>query len=107
MPLLTKDQFMLASAGKPRDITNTDEAAPPLGVDVLAYLDHIPVSEWGGFKRWDNFVEKVYRYPDNDHILFMTQTKNVYMVVIVRLDVALIRGHMLLDLNKEYGLTSR
>ena len=35
----------------------------------------------------------------------MTRTKNVYLVVVVDLVHDLIYGHLLLDLNKEYGLS--
>ena len=105
MPLLTETQFKSTYVDKPMDITGTDAASPPPGVDVIAYLDSIPVSDWGGFVRWENFDEKIYRFKSNDHVLFMTKTKNVYMVIVVRLDAALIRGHRLLDLNMEYGLT--
>jgi hypothetical protein len=42
-----------------------------------------------------------------DHVLVVTKSKNVYLAVIVDLKRNDILGHRLLDLNQEYGLTTR
>ena len=41
-----------------------------------------------------------------DHVMVMTKTKNVYLVIVVDLTGDGIHGHHLLDLNEKYGLTS-
>lgn len=57
----------------------------------------------------DGCVEHVYRNGAEtfDHVLVVTQTKNVFVAVVVDLARDTIFGHHLLDLNHEYGLTVR
>ena len=37
-------------------------------------------------------------------LLVMSQTKNVYLVIIVDVATASVRGHHVLDLNREFGI---
>ena len=41
------------------------------------------------------------------HIVFTTDLKNIYLVVVIDLITKKIFGHHVLDLNKEYGLSEK
>jgi len=75
-------------------------------IDIWAYVKSVPLVDLEGHKIFDNLVENVYTDEGNrfDHVLVMTKTKNVYLVIIVDLVKGSIYGHRLLDLNKEYGI---
>lgn len=66
----------------------------------------ISAADFGLHKPYGEFVERIYRTADNrfDHVLFMTQTSNVFMVIVVDLSNDRIFGHHLLDLNIKYEL---
>jgi len=92
------------------DITGREEEVSPEGViDVLPYVDSIPTKELEPFTLYERFVECVYRGSDGryDHVLFMTTTKNVFLVIVVDLIKGNVKGHRILDLNKEYGITEQ
>jgi len=74
--------------------------------DIWPYVDSIPPEELEGHAPFERFVEIVYRGDDGrfDHVLAMTKTMNVYIVVVIDLKADRILGHRLLDLNREYGL---
>jgi hypothetical protein len=75
-------------------------------LDIWPYVDSVPSSDLEGHTIHDHFVEAVYRGEDGrfDHVLVMTTTRNVYLVVVVDLARPAIHGHRILDLNREYGL---
>jgi len=100
--LLTYDDFKATFGSPMRDVIN--EATDV--IDIWPYVSAIPEAELDGHVIYDQFVEHVYRTPDDryDHVMVMTRTKNVYLVVVVDLVRDAIYGHHLLDLNKEYGL---
>jgi hypothetical protein len=102
--LLDEKAFRATLATPMRNVTN--EATNVL--DIWPYVAAVPVAELGGHSVYDRFVEYVYRDPIGrfDHVLVMTTTKNVYLVVVVDLHSDSIFGHHLLDLNNEYGLSS-
>ena len=84
-----------------QNITGTDF---PIGiVDLHAYVDHIPEKDWQAHDRLGDSVNGVYSNDRYRHVLMMTSENNVYMVIVVRLDADLIKGHHLLDLNDEYA----
>jgi len=85
---------------------NVTETATDV-LDVWPYVDSVPAADLGGHSVYDRFVDVVYRNDDDrfDHVLVMTKTKNVYLVVVVDLAHDSIYGHRLLDLNREYGLS--
>lgn len=76
-------------------------------IDVWPYVDSVPTDELEGHSIFERFVEFVCRTDDGrfDHVLVLTKTKNVYLVVVIDLVAVRIVGHHLLDLNKEYRLT--
>ncbi len=48
-------------------------------------------------------VGNVYENDRFRHVLIMTMTANVFMVVVVRLDADLIKGHYIMELNATQG----
>jgi hypothetical protein len=66
----------------------------------------VPSKDLWGHKLIPEQVERVYRRGDGklDHVLVVTTTRNVFLVVVVDLIADSIIGHLLLDLNEEYGL---
>jgi len=85
---------------------NVTETATDV-IDIWPYVESVPSADLEGHTIYDRFVEHVYRSDDAclDHVLVMTKTKNIYLVVVVDLVRESIHGHRLLDLNREYRLT--
>lgn len=83
---------------------NVSQAATNV-IDIWRYVEAVTPTELQGHLVVDGVVELVYRSGDGhyDHVLVMTRTKNVYLVVVVDLWQDSIFGHRLLDLNAEYG----
>jgi hypothetical protein len=102
MPRLSDASFDATFAGPMRDVMS--EATDV--IDVWPYVSAVPQEDLLGHQIWDQFVENVYRDANNryDHVLVITQTKNVYLVVVIDLVWDRIYGHHLLDLNEKYGL---
>lgn len=100
---LSESDFKAATGHAMRNVTQ--EATDAL--DIWPYVQSVPAADLQGYTIYDRFVESVYRSDDNrfDHVLVMTRTKNVYLVIVVNLIHGLIHGHRLLDLNQEYGLS--
>jgi hypothetical protein len=102
-PNLLDDDAFHATFGSPmRDVT----AEATDVIDIWPYVSAVPTSDLCGHTIYERFVERVYRTPDDryDHVMVMTRTKNVYLVVVIDLVADSIYGHHLLDLNEEYGL---
>ena len=100
---LTETEFNATFSTKMLKVTETAENV----IDIWPYVHSIPMSDLEGQRIRDQTVESVYRSGDGryDHVLVMTETKNVYLVIIVYLKENAVFGHRLLDLNREYGLT--
>ena len=98
--LLSKDEFLSCFAEPMRDVTA--EADAP--IDIWPYVEAIDRSELG-VARIDD-VAHVYRDANGrfDQVLLGTGDANVFLVIVIDLAVRNIKGHHLLDLNKEYGL---
>lgn len=77
-------------------------------IDIWPYVAAIPVNELFGAKVVNGYVEHVYRNGNDtfDHVVVVTQTQNVFVVVVVDLTRDRILGHHLLDLNQQYGLST-
>jgi hypothetical protein len=100
--LLNQTEFRSTFGAKMIDITKSATNV----IDIWPYVKSIPAAELNGHAICDEFVEFVYRSDDGgyDHVLVVTHTNNVYLVVVVDLARNSIHGHRLLDLNQEYGL---
>lgn len=98
--LLSKAEFKKTLVGP---MTRYDG---PALLDIWPYVDSVPATHLEGHAVYEQFVECVYRTADerHHHVLVMTRTKNVFLVVIVDIAAASIVGHSVLDLNREYGL---
>jgi hypothetical protein len=99
---LTEDEFKATMTLKMHYVIGADTDV----LDIWPYVDSIPSSDLEGHSIDDCFVEYVYRSDDDrfEHVLVMTRRKNVYLVVVVDLAHDSIYGHLLLDLNRLYGL---
>jgi hypothetical protein len=100
---LNEDEFKATTTPKMR---NVHESATDV-LDIWPYVHSVSSTDLEGHSIYDRFVEVVYRSDDDrfDHVLVMTRTKNVYLVVVIDLAHDLFYGHRLLDLNREYGLS--
>ena len=99
---LSQAEFKATLAAPMRDVLATATSV----IDIWPYVAAVPVAELSGHTVAEGLVEHVYRNPQNtfDHVLVVTNTSNVYLVVVVDLTTDTIRGHYLQDLNREYGL---
>ncbi len=105
--LLSKPDFKETYGEKMINITGKEDELSPDGVsDIQPYVDSIPDKDLEGNELTNMLVEAVYRSSNDkyDHVLIMTKTKNVFLVIVVDLISDCIYGHHLLDLNKEYGI---
>lgn len=98
--LLSEAEFKKTLAGP---MTRYDG---PALLDIWPYVDSVPATDLEGHTVSEQFVECVYLTADArcHHVLVMTRTKNVFLVVLVDVPAASIAGHYVLDLNREYGL---
>lgn len=103
--LLSDEEYKATFLDPMQNITGEDYDV----IDIWAYVQSIPRNHLAGHEVYDHFVEYVYRSAVDrfDHVLIMTQTKNVYLVVIVDHRQDIVYGHTLLNLNNEYGLLKK
>lgn len=75
-------------------------------LDIWPYVGEVPADDLEGHEVWTGHVRNVYRSADDhwDHVLVGTRTPNVFLVVVVDLEEDRVHGHILLDLNRAYGL---
>ena len=78
-------------------------------IDIWPYVAAIPAKDLAGSILIQGVVESVYRNNKDtfDHVLVLTETKNVYLVLVIDLTSDQIVGHHLLDINFEYGLVAK
>ena len=102
--LLDATEFKTTFAVPMRDVLATATSV----IDIWPYVAAIPTDELLGHKIVDGCVEHVYRNGNDtfDHVLVVTKTKNVFLIVVVDLLRDTIFGHHLLDLSQEYGLVT-
>jgi hypothetical protein len=89
------------------NITGREDLVSPAGVlNIEPYLAAIPIADLRGHIA-ENWAEHVYRSNNGryDHVLFPTEDKNIFLVVVVDLLGENVLGHYLLNLNAEYGPT--
>jgi hypothetical protein len=101
MAVLSEEQY-LAFADSPMRQLPCD-AEPPF--DFGDYFDAIPGEDFGGHVCHGDVT---YVYEDAQecfqHVLFNSEDRNVFMVVILDLAKHKVAGHRLLDINELYGL---
>lgn len=103
MPALTEPYFKATMKEPMVDVT----AEPGDVVDIWQYVSDV-AAEVGlpelVLKR--RLVEQVYRSGDHvhDHVVLLTDRKNVFVVIIVDRVRSVVSGHHILDLNQQYGI---
>jgi hypothetical protein len=102
--LLDAAEFKATFAEPMRDVSQTASDV----IDIWPYADAIPSHDLFGYELGDGSVERIYRDGSEtyDHVLVVTRSKNVFLVVVVDLRHDRIFGHHPLDLNQEYGLVT-
>jgi hypothetical protein len=100
---LDEAEFLATMGSRMRNVTEH----PGEALDIWPYVDSVPAHDLEDHSINDGLVESVYRSEDGrfDHVLVITSTKNVYLVIVVDRVKITIHGHCLLDLNREYGLS--
>ncbi len=75
-------------------------------VDSWPYVASVPTRDLAGHVVGHGLVEHVYRSGDGrfDHVLVVTNSVDVNLVVVVDRVRGSVFGHRLLDLREEYGL---
>jgi len=104
MKRLLQAEF-LATFGEPMKQLPLD-AAPPF--DFWDYLQAIPVSDFEEHDCSACSVTYVWEHPNGtfQHVLVNSEDKNVFLVLVLDISSRCVLGHILLDLNREYGLTA-
>jgi hypothetical protein len=102
--LLTKDEF-LATFVEPMRRLEANESYKP--VHIGEYVAECIRSFKPPVKREQLQIHHVYLNGDGSfyHVLIHYGQHNRFLVVVVDCNQEAIRGHYLLDLNEEYGLT--
>jgi hypothetical protein len=92
---LTAEEFAATKMGKPEKI----EAGEPL-FDFWAYVEAIPVEDFGGYDCTAGVVGHVYRMEDKyEHVLIQSQYAEIAMVLVLDLPKKEVYGHYLLDIR--------
>ena len=101
--LLTDEAFHATMVDPMKPVTQCVEEE---ACDIWQYIKAIPEADFAGYSIGENDVEMVRRTGDQvfDHVLIPTNTKNVYLVIVVHLLNNAVFGHHLLNLNEKYGL---
>jgi hypothetical protein len=101
MPSLSQDQYKATFSPPMRQLSL--EAEPPF--DFFAYFDGISPADFGAYECAGDVT---YVWEDAtgnfQHVLFNSQDKDVFMVVVLDLRAQKVAGHRLLDLKQLYGL---
>lgn len=100
---LTKEDYNSTFSNKMIDVTNSTE---PI-VEIWPYVEELSKRNIiNTYVSRNKLVELVYQNEQNTfhHILLPTEDKNIFVVILVNLLTKKIKGHFILDLNKEYGL---
>lgn len=100
--LLSEEEFA-RTFSSPMKRVGSDEDPP---IDFWPYFEAIPA---GHFQEHDcSFGRVECVYQDNsavyEHVLVVSETKNVFMVIVIDRTLLQVHGHHLLNLNRKYGL---
>ena len=88
------------------EVDRVDPDTPP-PFQFWSYFDSIPTEDFAGHDCSGGSVEWIYRARNGryEFVHIDTETKNVFMVLVLDLTDQVVVGHHLLDLNRLYGLT--
>jgi len=104
MPGLDEQEFAATFGAKMMRV----EGAPPF--DFWSYVESIPDADYNGYDCSDGEVTNVWRSDDGcyEHVLINTKDdSNVFMIIVLDLHESYVKGHRLLNLNREYGLDTQ
>ena len=78
---------------------------PPF--DFWSYFDRIPAADFCGHDCSSGRVTYVYRHPSSrfEHVLVDSDSRDVFMVLVLDRESNVVLGHRLLNLPALYGLT--
>ncbi|WP_207534887.1 hypothetical protein [Desertivirga arenae] len=100
---LSQEEFQQTFGISMVDVTGTAEPATDIWPYVEVLKDDGVVQD---FVYAQGLVKTVYRNLENmyDHVLLPTEYMNKFIVIVVDLVARDIKGHFILDLEREYGL---
>lgn len=74
-------------------------------LDFWPYFAAIPPEDFNGHDCSAGLVDSVYRMSDRfEHVMVRSNTKNVFMTIVIDLRDESVAGHRLMDFNELYGL---
>ena len=80
-----------------------EDSAPT--IDFWPYFEAIPAADFDGHDCSAGQVDWVYRMANRyDHVMVNSNTKNVFMAIVLDLPDASVVGHQLMNFNELYGL---
>ena len=102
MPLLSEREFQRTFAEPMTRVAQNEEPS----FDFWVYFDQIPDADFSGHDCSSGTVTYVYRHPSGrfEHVLVDSETRDVFMVLVLDCDRRVVLGHRLLDLPTLYGL---
>jgi hypothetical protein len=101
---LSEKEYKETMGSQMTDVTHTAE---PI-VDIWPHVkDLVYENIVDDYVFRNNLIEKVYRNDLStfDHVLLPTSDENIFIVIVVKIDIAAVFGHFRLDLAKQYSLT--
>jgi hypothetical protein len=107
--LLTEAEYKATFSDHMVDIKGREEEVHPDGVlDLDPYL-RVAEANIGPLQLLSDAPPAAIYHSHHggfEHVLYPCNQSNVYLVVVVALDEDRVHGHYVLDLGREYGLTS-
>ena len=102
MPLLSEAEFRHTLAEPMTRVSQDEKPA----FDFWPYFDQIPTADFSDHDCSSGNVACVYRHPSGrfEHVLVDSETRNVFMVLVLDRDRLAVLGHRLLDLPTLYGV---
>jgi hypothetical protein len=100
---LTEAEFKATMDADP--IAVAPDESPPF--DFWPYFEWIPEADFGGHDFSAGEVTNAWTMPVSrfQHVLVRCEAPNVYLVLVLDLQLRVVHGHRVLDLNELYGLS--
>jgi hypothetical protein len=100
---LSEAEFKATMDAEP--VAVAQDESPPF--DFWPYFHTIPEADFRGHDFSEGEVTNAWSMPISryQHVLVRCETPNVYLVLVLDLQLRIVHGHRVLDLNELYGLT--
>ena len=102
MAQLSESEFKATFTDSMRRLTPESEPS----CDFLPYFESIPITDFAGYECPGDVT---YVWETNtgqfQHVLFDSDNKNVFMVLVLDVPSGKVAGHRLLNLNEQYGIS--